>query len=127
LDCECVVVWPWGLLQHSKGPRAAWLDWEVRSQVTKSREPPLAESLRLPDRGVRPKIWFARGNHSGGVAFGARRGADLLGAVGGLSPLVATWLVERTADQLAPAYLVMAAVAISFLSVLTFRAGCARF
>ena len=38
-----------------------------------------------------------------------------LGIVGGLSPLVATWLVERTADQLAPAYMVMAAAVISFL------------
>ena len=49
-----------------------------------------------------------------------------LGIVGGLSPLVATWLVERTADQLAPAYMVMVAAAVSFLSVLTFRAGSAR-
>jgi MHS family proline/betaine transporter-like MFS transporter len=49
-----------------------------------------------------------------------------LGVVGGLSPLVATWLVERTADHLAPAYMIMAAAAISFLSVLTFRAGSAR-
>jgi MHS family proline/betaine transporter-like MFS transporter len=46
-----------------------------------------------------------------------------LGVVGGLSPLVATWLVERTADQLAPAYMVMAAAAVSFLSVLSFRAN----
>ena len=36
-----------------------------------------------------------------------------LGVIGGLSPLVATWLVERTADELAPAYLIMAAAAIS--------------
>jgi MHS family proline/betaine transporter-like MFS transporter len=49
-----------------------------------------------------------------------------LGIVGGLSPLVATWLVERTADQLAPAYMVMAAAVISFLSVLAFRAGSAK-
>jgi MHS family proline/betaine transporter-like MFS transporter len=49
-----------------------------------------------------------------------------LGVVGGLSPLVATWLVERTADHLAPAYMIMAAAAVSFLSVLTFRAGGAQ-
>lgn len=49
-----------------------------------------------------------------------------LGIVGGLSPLVATWLVARTADQLAPAYMVMAAAAISFLSVLSFRTGGSR-
>ncbi len=49
-----------------------------------------------------------------------------LGVVGGLSPLVATWLVDRTADQLAPAYMIMVAAAISFLSVLSFRTGSAR-
>jgi MHS family proline/betaine transporter-like MFS transporter len=49
-----------------------------------------------------------------------------LGIVGGLSPLVATWLVERTADQLVPAFMIMAAAAISFLSALTFRAGSSR-
>jgi MHS family proline/betaine transporter-like MFS transporter len=36
-----------------------------------------------------------------------------LGVVGGLTPLVAAWLVERTADELAPAYLIMIAAAIS--------------
>jgi len=38
-----------------------------------------------------------------------------LGVVGGLTPLVAVWLVERTADELAPAYLIMVAAAVSFL------------
>jgi MHS family proline/betaine transporter-like MFS transporter len=46
-----------------------------------------------------------------------------LGVVGGVSPLVATWLVQRTADQSAPAYMIMAAAAVSFLSVLSFREG----
>jgi len=44
-----------------------------------------------------------------------------LGIIGGVSPLVATWLVERTADDFVPAYMVMAAAAISFLSILGFR------
>ena len=44
-----------------------------------------------------------------------------LGVIGGVSPLVATWLVERTEDQLAPAYMIMAASAISFLAVLGYR------
>jgi MHS family proline/betaine transporter-like MFS transporter len=44
-----------------------------------------------------------------------------IGIAGGLSPLVATWLVARTDDQLSPAFLVMAAAAISFLAVLRFR------
>ena len=39
-----------------------------------------------------------------------------LGAIGGLTPLVATWLVQRTADELAPAYLIMVAAAVSFLA-----------
>jgi MHS family proline/betaine transporter-like MFS transporter len=46
-----------------------------------------------------------------------------LGVVGGLSPLVATWLVERTADQIAPAFMIMVAAAVSFLSILGFREG----
>jgi MFS transporter, MHS family, proline/betaine transporter len=43
-----------------------------------------------------------------------------LGIVGGLTPLVATWLVHRTGNDLSPAFLVMAAAAISFFSVLRF-------
>ncbi len=44
-----------------------------------------------------------------------------LGVIGGLSPLAATWLVQRTGDSLSPAWLLMAAAAISFVSVLQFR------
>ena len=39
-----------------------------------------------------------------------------VGVIGGLTPLVATWLVVRTADDFAPAYLVMIAAAISFIA-----------
>ena len=39
-----------------------------------------------------------------------------LAVFGGLSPLVAAWLVGRTADELAPAYLIMVAAAVSFLA-----------
>ena len=44
-----------------------------------------------------------------------------LGVVGGLSPLVATWLVERTANDYSPAFMIMAAAAVSFLAVLSFK------
>ena len=44
-----------------------------------------------------------------------------LGVVGGLSPLVATWLVNRTGDDLSPAYMIMTAAVISFLAGLGFR------
>jgi MHS family proline/betaine transporter-like MFS transporter len=44
-----------------------------------------------------------------------------LGIFGGLSPLVATWLVHRTENELSPAFMVMAAAAISFLAVLKFK------
>ena len=40
-----------------------------------------------------------------------------VGTIGGLTPLVATWLVDRTADQLAPAYLMMAAAAVSLFAI----------
>ena len=44
-----------------------------------------------------------------------------LGVVGGLSPLAATWLVNRTGDDLSPAYMIMAAAAVSFVAALGFR------
>ena len=43
-----------------------------------------------------------------------------MGLVGGLSPLAATWLVASTHQDLSPAFLVMAAAAVTFLSVLSF-------
>jgi len=44
-----------------------------------------------------------------------------LGIIGGTSPLVATWLVHRTQNELSPAFLVMTAAAISFVAVLSYR------
>jgi MHS family proline/betaine transporter-like MFS transporter len=44
-----------------------------------------------------------------------------LGVFGGLSPLVATWLVERTGDEIAPAFLIMASAAVTFLTIFWFR------
>jgi MHS family proline/betaine transporter-like MFS transporter len=44
-----------------------------------------------------------------------------LGAIGGMTPLAATWLVQRTGDETAPAFLIMAAAAITFVSLLWFR------
>jgi MFS transporter, MHS family, proline/betaine transporter len=44
-----------------------------------------------------------------------------LGVVGGLTPLVATWLVERTGDEIAPAFLIMAAGIISFAAIVGLR------
>jgi len=44
-----------------------------------------------------------------------------LGVIGGLSPLAATWLVERTANDYSPAFMIMAAAAVSFLALLTFK------
>ncbi|MBI2742204.1 MAG: MFS transporter [Rhodospirillales bacterium] len=41
-----------------------------------------------------------------------------LGLIGGLSPLAATWLVERTDNDYSPGYMIMAAGAISFLVLL---------
>jgi MFS transporter, MHS family, proline/betaine transporter len=44
-----------------------------------------------------------------------------LGLIGGVSPLAATWLVHRTGDDLSPAFMIMAAAAISFLVLLLVR------
>jgi MHS family proline/betaine transporter-like MFS transporter len=45
------------------------------------------------------------------------------GVVGGLSPLAATWLVDRTDADLSPALIVMAAAAISLVALRTFPAA----
>jgi MHS family proline/betaine transporter-like MFS transporter len=44
-----------------------------------------------------------------------------LGVIGGLTPLVATWLVERTGDEIAPAYLIMASAAVPAVTLTRFR------
>jgi MFS transporter, MHS family, proline/betaine transporter len=44
-----------------------------------------------------------------------------LGTIGGMTPLAATWLVQRTGNEITPALLVMAAGALTFATVLTFR------
>ena len=44
-----------------------------------------------------------------------------LGTIGGVTPLAATWLVQRTGNEITPALLVMAAAAVTFATVLTFR------
>jgi MFS transporter, MHS family, proline/betaine transporter len=44
-----------------------------------------------------------------------------LGVIGGVSPMVATWLVHRTENEITPAFLVMGAAVISFLSTLRFK------
>jgi MFS transporter, MHS family, proline/betaine transporter len=53
-----------------------------------------------------------------------------LGVIGGLTPLAASWLVERTGDETAPAFLIMASAAVTFVTILlfheTYRAPFAR-
>ena len=43
------------------------------------------------------------------------------GIIGGLTPLTAAWLVDRTDIDLSPAWLIMAAAAITFAALLTLR------
>jgi MHS family proline/betaine transporter-like MFS transporter len=43
------------------------------------------------------------------------------GLFGGLSPLVAAWLMERTGDEIAPAFLIMASAAVTFVTLFWFR------
>jgi MFS transporter, MHS family, proline/betaine transporter len=43
------------------------------------------------------------------------------GLFGGLSPLVATWLVERTGNEIAPAFLIMASAAVTLVTLFWFR------
>jgi MFS transporter, MHS family, proline/betaine transporter len=43
------------------------------------------------------------------------------GLFGGLSPLAATWLVGRSGDELAPAFLIMASAAVTFMTLFWFH------
>ena len=42
------------------------------------------------------------------------------GVIGGLTPLVASWLVARTGEEIAPGFLMMVAAAVTFLTILRF-------
>ncbi len=44
-----------------------------------------------------------------------------LGVIGGLTPLAATWLVERTGDEIAPAFLIMASACVTLMTIFRFR------
>ena len=43
------------------------------------------------------------------------------GVIGGLTPLVATWLVTRTGDEIAPAFLIIASAAVTFIAAASLR------
>ena len=43
------------------------------------------------------------------------------GVTGGLTPLVATWLVTRTGDEIAPAFLIIASAAVTFIATVSLR------
>ena len=49
-----------------------------------------------------------------------------LGLLGGMTPMVAMYLIERTEDDLAPAYFLMAAAAITAVAVLGLKETCPR-
>jgi MHS family proline/betaine transporter-like MFS transporter len=44
-----------------------------------------------------------------------------LGVIGGSTPLVATWLLNRTGEEIASAFMVMGAAAVTFATLLWFR------
>ncbi|UOD50918.1 MFS transporter [Orrella daihaiensis] len=44
-----------------------------------------------------------------------------LGVAGGLSPMVATWLVNRTHDDFSPAYMIIVATVLALIAVLSVR------
>jgi MFS transporter, MHS family, proline/betaine transporter len=43
------------------------------------------------------------------------------GVIGGLTPLVATWLVTRTGDEIAPAFLMIASAAVTLIATVSLR------
>lgn len=61
---------------------------------------------------------FATRVRSSGYAIGYNISVALFG---GTAPYVATWLTDRTGDQIAPAYYVIAAAVLTLATVLTMR------
>jgi MFS transporter, MHS family, proline/betaine transporter len=43
------------------------------------------------------------------------------GVIGGLTPLMAAWLVDRTGDEIAPAFLIMVAAVVTLATIIRFR------
>jgi len=79
--------------------------------------------LRAVGRHVHRRPALHHGGGGAGVGALHRNCVGLhitLGVIGGLSPLVATWLANRTENDLPPAYMVMIAAAVSFLAVRLF-------
>lgn len=66
------------------------------------------QTIRLPPSGIRCSV----------IALGFNLSFGLLG---GLSPLAATWLVHRTQLDLTPAYMIVAAAALSLAALRTFE------
>jgi MHS family proline/betaine transporter-like MFS transporter len=66
---------------------------------------------------------FATRVRSSGYAIGYNVSVALFG---GTTPYVATWLTDRTGDQLAPAYYVIAAAVLTLAAVLTMRETAGR-
>src|SRR4029077_1373705 len=78
-------------------------------------------------RGGDRALWRNAARHHGGSgaassALHSGVGYNItFGVIGGFTPLAATWLVDRTGDEIAPAFLIMAAAAVTFLTLLRFR------
>jgi MHS family proline/betaine transporter-like MFS transporter len=43
------------------------------------------------------------------------------GVIGGFTPFAAAWLIHRTRDDISPAYILMAAAAISLAAILSMK------
>jgi hypothetical protein len=67
---------------------------------------------------VSTQVEFTRLASLNSDAVPALFAAVCLGVFGGLSPLVATWLIKRTGDEIAAAFL---SAAVSLLTVFWFR------
>ena len=70
--------------------------------------------------GVLPAVMVEAAPHAVRCTAVALGYNVVFGVIGGLTPLVATWLVHRTGDDLSLAYMIMAAAAVSFLTALLF-------
>ena len=66
---------------------------------------------------------FATRVRSSGYSIGYNISVALFG---GTAPYVATWLVARTGNQIAPAYYVIGAAVVTLLTVLTMRETARR-
>jgi hypothetical protein len=104
-------------LSHSPAsrPRRSWIafDCQILTKWTLSRYAPASKISRWSiSQAAPPSLRCTTVSLGYNISFGV---------IGGLTPLVATWLVTRTGDEIAPAFLMIASAAVTLIATVSLR------